>query len=78
VNLINPVSEKERLRRQFREYFVYKHNKYPEDQIEVETAIEAFLEFNKYLIQYNEALRQNSEELQATKIPVYYVKASNE
>jgi len=42
--------------RRMREYFVLAKGKYPEDMIEVEEAIQVFVEFEKNLLRYSEDL----------------------
>jgi hypothetical protein len=56
------ISAEEKIRRQLRDYFVYAHGKYPEDSIEVETAITTFVEMEKHLIRQIEVYQNYIEE----------------
>ena len=59
---IQKITAEERIRRQLRDYFVYAYNKYPEDSIDVEKAIDAFVEMEKHFIRQIEVYQNYIEE----------------
>lgn len=65
TNMFVQPDTKETTIRKMREYFVYKFNKYPEDMIEVETAIKIFAEVESDLLRHIEFL---SNELMKTVV----------
>lgn len=66
--LVKPIDMKETAVRKLREYFVFKYDKYPEDMIEVEKAIQIFAEVEDNLLKHVEVLTNELLEIRMKEI----------